>query len=292
MQSRNYKARQHKIFTRLLIGAFIIFTGILMEFVITRYNSNRSMSFRIEGENVQIYKEKKWQNFPIAGVNTVAEIAGVNGESGLTKDEYRRRLNEFAAADINVIRVCTVLSPAFYKAFFEYNLLTKKPLFLLHGIRLANQPNNYSNAYDDRYNNDFLEEIRRTVDVVNGKGVPRQGNQTGAYNLNISPYVIGYALFEDVDDDFILRTNQNNLHVIGFEGDYLYTVNASPYEAWLAAMCNYAISYEKDKYGGFNKLVSWTNWPGFENIRITEKFNAGILASRHLANRFSEYNWN
>ena len=291
--------KQRKIIIRLLIAALILFLGLLTEFVIHRYRTNRTVVFMTEGKTVHIYRDKKWQEFPLNGVNIGL---GRQEESGystqedatFTKDEYSQWFKQLAAMEINVIHIYTVLPPVFYKAFFEYNLLTDKPLYLLHGIRVnGNQLALYQNAYDDRLNSDFFEEIRRTIDVIHGKVTAKQKNNhgSGTYNLNISPYVLGYTLQEETDFGFVTATNQKNPHIMGFEGDYLYTENASPYEAWLAAVGNYVISYEQEKYGGPQKLVSWTNSPNtnLEHIRNTEKFNAGFLAALQLQDKFVEY---
>ena len=292
MQNKREIKRLKKIVSRLVILAVVIFAALLGEFIYHRYSSNRSMYFRTEGETVQIYRDKNWLDFPIHGVSISAEKPGLHGETDITKEEYKRRFRDLRAGDVNVIRVCSVLSPAFYKAFFEYNLLTDKPLYMLHGISLRDNKNNSGNdAYDEKFNADFLGEIRRTVDVIHGKVSSKQsnGHNSGVYNLNVSPYVIGYTFCEEMGNDFAVNTNRKNPHVMGFEGEYLYTVNASPYESWLAAMGNYTISYEQEKYGGSIKLVSLSNLSSFQNIRITEKFDAGILAFNHLQEKFIEF---
>jgi len=314
--------RQRKIIKYLLIGSGIVFVGIITLFTIDRYSSNRSVNFRIEGNYVQINRAKKWQDFIVReaslyhasqvndednhGVNPENNTGNSIAEAGWSKDQYSRWFKQLAAGDSNVVRINTILPPVFYRAFFEYNILTNRPLYLLHGIRLDEQNiRKYSNAYEDKLNSDFFEEIRRTVDVVHGKATFKHLNGASTtYNMNIAPYVMGYMLCESADADFMAGTNQKNPHVMGFEGDYLYTRNASPYEAWLAAVGNYTISYEQEKYGGVFRLVSWTNWTSivqleklddddetefeevmsvnFNNIQSTEKFSAGILATHHF----------
>ena len=271
-----------------MIGALVVFLGFTVEFVIHRYTSNRSVVFRTEGTNVQICREKEWQEFSMKEAAVNPGSPGMNGETEMTKGQYADKLKQLVATDVNVIRTGVVLPPAFYQAFFEYNLLTDKPLYLLQGIHLDEDYGKINrNAYENKYNADFREAIRRTIDVVHGKAPARQSNgyASASYKLNISPYVMGFVLCEDIDTNFVITTNEKNSHVKGFEGDYLYTVNASPYEAWLAAMGNFAISYEQEKYGGPCKFMCWTNWSGPEQIRITEKYNAGILAFHHLRDK-------
>ena len=335
MQSRHERKRQRRIIAILLIGAGILFAGLIVLFIVDRYSTNRSVVFRTEEANVHFYRAKKWQDFIIKGVNISPERPGsflgsspgttLGNKMGKTsgylyggsasKDEYSRLFKRLIAMDINVIRVYSILPPAFYKAFFEYNILTSKPLYLLHGIRLDRQDiETYRNAYEDSLNARFSEKIMRTIDVIHGKAEARQidAQASGKYNLNVAPFVIGFNfLCEEEDVGFVFATNEKNPDVMGFEGAYFYTEHASPYEAWLAAVGNFAISYEQEKYGGAVRLVSWMNWDGtepklqldepakysdikdavkIEHIRITERFNAGILASRHLREKFAEYN--
>ena len=291
------KSNQRKIIIRLLVGALILFLGLVALFFIDRYHTNRTVAFRTEGNQFQINRSNKWNDF------SVEADGNLNVKTGAAKSEYSRWFKEIAARNVNVIRVYTILAPDFYKAFFEYNVLTDKPIYLLQGIHISGRNDDqYQHAYENQLDSDILEEIRTTIDVVNGKAVLKQqgGNTSSAYNLNVSPYVMGYILGRKMNDDFIIATNEKNDDVFGFEGDYLFTVNASPYEAWLAALGNYTVSYEQDKYGGALKLVSWINIPAtdplehpgimyggkeyvvgveLEHIRTTEKFSSGIFAS-------------
>ena len=279
--------RRKKIIKWLAILGIVAVVGLLVDFVAFRYNRNRSAAFRADGTAFLISYGSDWQDFEIRGAAD-SNDALFSGEASLSKREYSRLLSRFAASGVNVVRAKTVLSPDFYKALFEYNLLAEKPIFLLQGVRLGGRHGGQPvHAYDDRLNSEFLEEIRRTIDAVHGKAVTRHplGSGPEAYNLNVAPYLIGYILCAEVDGEFIKATNSINLNVSGFEGDYLYTVNANPFEAWIAAISNYAVSYEREKYGELTKLLSWANLlrnDALENVRFehicpTEKFASGTL---------------
>lgn len=298
----------------LIIGIVLVIAGFFIEFVVYRYSANRSAQFRTEGSKLQIYRDKKWHTFIVKGINLDSGRQGFSGGGrGITKAEYKRWFAKVSGMNANVIRVNNILPPDFYQAFFEYNLLADKPLFLLHGISAARRGNKPpANAYDEQFNNDLYEQIRRTVDVVHGRAILKRStsNSSRTYSLNISPYVMGYILGEDTGADFVIQTNQMNVQVMGFEGDYLFTEKATPYEAWLAALGNYAISYEVEKYGGPQKLISWLNQPAtdpiehlsvkdlkkevasgvnFEHIQTTEKYSAGIFASFQVNTESQDY---
>ena len=305
-----------------------MFVGLFVVFIVDRYNTNRSVAFRIKEADILLYRAKKWQSFVVKGVNMSPGGQGTDiGKAPVSKNEYGRIFRRLAAQDVNVIRVQSILSPDFYKALFEYNILTNKPIYLFQGVLLDSQDVKiYQNAYETRLNDNFTEVIRRTIDVLHGKAELKQinGQGIGKYNVNVAPYVIGYNLLCDLDDEgFVTVTNEKNTDVVGFEGDYLYTENASPYEAWLAALGNFAVTYEQGKYGGPDRLVSWMSWEktepmanydnydneensdddeennekantkkavvvNIDRVRVTEKYNAGILTPRQLREKFAE----
>ncbi|MCL2127232.1 MAG: hypothetical protein FWH38_03165 [Treponema sp.] len=271
------KGRQRKIIIRLMIGALILFAAIVAEFFIHRYRVNRSVTFKTEENVLQMRRDGKWQDFALRGVTFDS------GGRDMAKTEYARLIRDYASKETNVIRVYSIQQPEFYQAFFEYNVLTGRPVYLLHGIGLEDTSVESANdAYDDRLNTDYFEAMRNTIDVIHGKAAIK----TGTYNINISPYVMGFIVCRETGAGFIKATNEKNTQIMGFEGDYLYTVNASPYEAWLAAAGNYAVFYECDKYHSSCKILTYTDIPGpgeqeadvdYEHIRATEKFDTGFF---------------
>ena len=303
------KRNQRRIIIRLLAGALILFMGILALFFIDRYHTNRTVAFRTEGNQFQINRSNKWIDFPVEADGSL------NIKADAPKSEYSHWFKEIAARGVNAVRIYTILPPDFYRAFFEYNVLTDKPVYLLQGIHISGKneaqyqyavqtehAGQAEHAYENQLNSDILEGIRNTIDVIHGNAVMKhqEDNASLTYNLNVSAYVMGYILGRIMDGDFVIATNKKNDYIFGFDGDYLFTVNASPCEAWLAALGNYTVSYEQNKYGGVLKLVSWINTPAtdpfehpgvlyegreyvagvdLEHIRTTEKFSSGIFAS-------------
>lgn len=283
MQSKRERKRQRRIITILLILAGVLCVGLIVLFIFDRSATNRSVAFRIQGANVQIYRAKKWQDFVIKGVNMSPE----SGENGLSKAEYERLFKRLTSLDINVIRINDIFRPAFYQALFEYNMLTSKPLYLLQGIRLDERySKTYRNAYDAKLGAGFADEIKLIIDAIHGNvGAKQQDGQVSAkYNLDVAPFVLGFNfLFDEGKDesDFVITTNKRNRGVMGFEGDYLYTEDATPFEAWLAGEGNFAIAYEQEKYGGPDRLASWMSWSNTDPlVQLDEPDNSKADNSR------------
>ena len=165
--------RKRKILIYLFAGVFSLITCISLIHIINRHNNNRSVAFEVKGDSFQIYKNGQWQNFLIKGVNLGASKPGFfPGEMSITRKEYTRWLKLMGSMNANVIRVYTLLSPDFYQAFFEYNLRTDKPLYLLQGIWIDdNNIANYGQAYSEKLSSDFHTEIMRIIDVIHGNAV-------------------------------------------------------------------------------------------------------------------------
>ena len=278
-----------------------------------KYYGNRKVQFRTAGTVFQIYKDGKWQDFFIKGVNMGAAKPGCfPGEMGISKSDYKRWFKEIAAMNANAIRVYTILGPAFYEAFYEYNMFTRKPLYLFHGVWNNEEAiSKFQNAYQPEITDEFKSEICDLIDVLHGeKTIPaRFGHASGTYNWDVSPYVAGYILGIEQDAGFVISTNEKNSQVKSFNGDFLYTKDASPYECWLAEIGDYAIGYEHRKYNT-QRPVSWTNWittdplqhlsdpdrymedavsVNIEHIGVKSGFQAGLFASYHIYPYYPEF---
>jgi len=287
--------------------------AILLAQFPAKYYRNRSVQFRASGAAFQIYKNGTWQDFLIKGVNMGAAKPGFfPGDMGIEKKDYERWFKQIADMNANAIRVYTILAPAFYEALFEHNMFTNKPLYIFHGVWNNEEAvSQRQNAYHPDITVDFKSEIANLIDLLHGKKTiaPRHGHASGKYIWDVSPYVAGYILGIEQDAAFVINTNRLNPNVKNFNGEFLYTVDASPYECWLAEIGDFAIAYEYLKYKT-QKPVSWTNWittdpllhpsdpdreqedavsVDIEHILEKETFRPGLFASYHVYPYYPEF---
>lgn len=279
----------------------------------------RDVEFRAQGSGFQIRQDNQWRDFLIKGVNMgVGKPGYFPGEMQITKEEYMDWFTQIGEMNANAIRVYTIQPSAFYEAFYEYNLFTKNPLYLFHGVWLNEDAVvEYQNAYAPQLTGDLEEEITKLVDVLHGNRViaPSPGHASGTYRWDISPYVAGYILGIELDAVFVINTNDENPQVTNFTGDYLYTAaEASPHECWLAKMGDFTIGYEQNNYG-VQKPISWVNWlttdplwhdnepsrvnpsamqedavsVDTEHILAKDSFTAGLFASYHIYPYYPEF---
>ncbi|MCL2478583.1 MAG: hypothetical protein FWF22_03715, partial [Treponema sp.] len=124
------------------------------------YYRNRDVQFRTSGTVFQIYKDGKWQDFLVKGVNIGASIPGCfPGDMGTEKEVYARWFKEIAAMNANAIRVYTILGPNFYDALFEYNVSAEKPLYLFQGVwNNEDAIAKFQNAYSPEITDEFKSE--------------------------------------------------------------------------------------------------------------------------------------
>jgi hypothetical protein len=249
-----------------------------------------------------------YEPFFIKGVNIGAAKPGYwPGEFGIERTDYLRWFRWIGGMNANTIRVYVAQMPAFYDALLAYNRSAAEPLYLLQGIYMNED---LIVSYSDAYCNDgeleeiFHTDLRNVIDIVHGNAEIEKlpGNAGGTYTSDVSQYVIGYLPGIEFSADFVIGTNEKNPEKTSFEGEYVYTENASPFEVFLAEAQEVMIAYETEHYG-IQRPIAITNWittdplghpgepnPGMEDavsvdvehIQATGDYECGFFASYHV----------
>ncbi|RFU65865.1 hypothetical protein [Peribacillus glennii] len=254
---------------------------------------------------LQILKNGKWQNVLVKGVNMgIAKPNSFPGETAIKKDEYFRWFKQIGDMNANAIRVYTLHPPGFYEALYEYNQTAKKPLYVFHGIWINEEELvSEQNVFSEKQTKEFHNDIKQIVDAVHGNAIisPRAGHAAGAYNKDISKYVLGYILGIEWDPEVVQQSNHKNSDVKTFDGKYFKTENATPFENWLAGMMDFTARYEAGQYK-WQHSMSFTNWVTTDllnhpaepskkedmvsinpnHIKKKDTFQAGMFASYHI----------
>jgi hypothetical protein len=204
----------------------------------------------------------------------------------------------------NTIRVYTILNPEFYDALYDYNKNRKEPLYLLQGVWVNEEDiEKYKDAYNPMILDRFKQDIATVIDVLHGNKKIEQmpGYAHGNYKKDISNYVIGYILGIEWDPTFVISTNEINTNKTNYDGLYLRSVDATPFENFLCEIGDYAIKHEMDRYQ-MQKTISFTNWVttdvlnhtnepqekedmvsvNTEHIKGKSTFKTGLFASYHI----------
>lgn len=264
-----------------------------------------SQILRTTDDYFEIYTEKGWEKIFLKGVNLgTAKPGYYPGEFGITKAEYLRWFGQIQEMNANVIRVYTLQMPVFYEALAQYNQKAERPLYLLHGVWIDEElMANKMDALDEALMADFKQEITGIIDVLHGNAEieTKRGRGHGKYRADVSPYVIGYILGIEWDPYFVASTNELHEGTKDFKGEYIYTKEARPIEAFFAQILEYTIAYETKMYQ-MQKPVAITNWlttdpfdqPNdldeanrivtidTETIKSLPTFKSGLFTSYHI----------
>ena len=238
----------------------------------------------------------------IRGVNLgMAKPGRFPGEAAITRAEYDRWLGLMGELNVNVVRVYTVHPPAFYRALAAYNRAHAEPIYVLHGnwigdetLRDAGDATTLSAAFD--------RSMRQVVDAVHGATTiePEPGYASGTYDADVNDAVLGYVIGIEWPPAVVRETNRVNAPD-GYDGEFLTAPDGSPFEAWLAARLDAAVTYETSEYNA-QRPAAFTNWVTTDPLKhpyepflnedavsvdpdaviATDAYDAGTFAAYHV----------
>ena len=254
MNIRKYTA----IFITLLIISLISFTVFYQ-----KQNSNKLKGefetsedyikiARTNEKNMQIYKDKKWQDIKMKGVEISSFQPGYERHGkGISKEDTLKWLKQISELNANVIKIPTVQSPSFYDAIYEYNLKATDPIYTIHEVMLDERIllDSYD-AYDEKIIKNFKKDIQRTINIIHGKSLILSNNRThrGLYLNDISAYNIGYILGTNANPEMITLTNLKNKEKKSYKGKYYSVKDGNAFEVFIGEMLEHATSYELKKH--------------------------------------------
>ncbi|WP_054026703.1 hypothetical protein [Bacillus sp. FJAT-28004] len=266
---------------------------------------------KVDQTSFYVLEKGQWTKTFIKGVNLGAGKPGAfPGEVAITYDEYYRWLGYISDMNANTIRVYTIQRPQFYNALYDFNQNAvkdgKKPIYVFHGVwinetDIATIDDVYGN--NDKILNDMNVTVKDTIDILHGNHyLPvNKGHADGNYTSDVSKYVIGWILGIEWEPSLVVSTNENNPERNHYNGKYLYSVDASPFETFLAEVGDKLIDYEMTTYK-MQSPVAFSNWVttdplkhpnepyknedlvevNVEHIKSHDSYKAGMFASYHV----------
>jgi len=231
--------------------------------------------FLADSKKIYIRDGEDKKPFFIKGVNLGAALPGkAFTEFPQDKETYSGWLTQMASLNVNTVRVYTLLPPAFYQAYYEYNATHEsEPIYLLQEIWPEEDPE--GNDYlRENYNETYRKEIEYAIRAVHGDIIipERSYRSYGMYAYDVSPYLIGYLVGRELEPDEVLSTDRQNAGY-GYQGEYLYSEqSATPTEAWLAQSCDYVLSLEDERYEN-RPLTAIVNWPTLDPLEHDSEWN-------------------
>ncbi|MBL4930313.1 family 2 glycosyl transferase [Clostridium paridis] len=260
---------------------------------------------KADNKSFYIYKYGRWKKEFIKGVNLgLGKPGHFPGELALTKEEYLDWFKEISNMNSNTIRVYTTLKPEFYEALYEYNKKNFNPIYVMQGVWVNEEDMaSIGDAFDKKILDTVKEDTKNLIDIIHGNAELKEqrGFASGKYTHDVSNYISAWILGIEWDPAFVISTNEKNAAKKSYDGNYIYTKGASPFENWLAEIQDYAIKYETDKYK-MQRPTSFTNWVTTDllshpneplpkedlvpvnpmHILSKENFKPGLFASYHI----------
>lgn len=266
---------------------------------------------KVDKNAFYVLENGQWNKIFVKGVNLGAGKPGAfPGEVAITYDEYYRWFGYISEMNANTIRVYTIQRPQFYNALYDFNRSAeengKKPIYIFSGVwinetDIATIDDSFGN--DDKILNDMIATAKDTIDILHGNSyLPvNKGHADGNYTSDVSKYVIGWILGIEWEPSFVVSTNENNPQRNNYNGKYLYTVDASPFEVFLSEVGDKLIDYETTTYK-MQSPVAFSNWVttdplkhpnepyknedlvevNVEHIKWHDSYKPGMFASYHV----------
>lgn len=273
------------------------------------YVTQGNLKYRVkaEGNYFYFYKNGEWKKEFLKGVNIGAGEPGLfPGELTISYEDYYRWFQQISDMNVNCIRVYTTLRPQFYNALYDFNEQAKNPLYLFQGVWIDEadvQALSDVYAQNGKIAEDFTQDALDLVDVLHGnKTLPvRAGFASGEYTADVSKYLAGWIIGIEWDPNLVDNTNNNNPDKNEYEGNYLYTMSATPFESFLCSVGDKVIERQTKEYG-VQVPVAFANWVttdpishpnephededrttvNMENIKSRDGFLPGQFASYHV----------
>ena len=225
------------------------------------------LTTRTVGEHFEIKIGGSWKPFYMKGVNMGLAMPGkFPSEFPLDSALFAGWFDTISAMHANVMRIYTILPPAFYRAVRGWNLThPDRVLYLVHGVWTELPP---ENDFDDPgFNKDYKTEMRHVVDLLHGAAdfAPSPGHAGGRYDADVSPWVVAYIIGREWEPYSVVIYNEKVKQPRSLAGRFLTIKNATATDVWMATQCDYLDSYEFDTYNSL-RPVAYTNWPTTDPI--------------------------
>ena len=171
-----------------------------------------------------------------------------------------------------VVRVYTILRPAFYEALAAHNERhPRTPLYFIQGVWI---PEEEFIAAQDAYQTTeaFDREIADSVAVVHGDAdLPaRPGHASGRYRADVSRWLLAWSPGVEWDPFATKATDAKHAGTPAYRGRYITaTADATPMESWLAGRLDHLATLEAQR--GWSRPVTFTNWLTTDPMRHPEE---------------------
>jgi tetratricopeptide (TPR) repeat protein len=234
---------------------------------VTAGGSGPGQVSRVLGDHFEVLSDGQFRPFFIKGVNlSLAKPGTFPGEFAATPEDYLSWLDDISDLRANAVRVYTLLPPSFYEALARHNRGDpQRRLWLIQGVWVEMPPAH--DYFDSAYFSTFKRDIQLTIDALHGKASlpPRPGQASGKYSADVSSHCLAFILGREWEPFSVAENDRVNRGRDAYHGSMIEVDRATPTEAWVAEVCDFALSYEAETYG-WQRPVTFANWPTLDPL--------------------------
>ena len=230
---------------------------------------------KVVGEEVRVAVGDTFVPHFWAGVNLGSSVPGQEpGALAATRPDFDRWFAEMGELGVTVVRVYTILGPAFYDALRDYNLRhPDRPLYVLHGIWIP-EHRFYATGdiWDTQVVRDMKKEIADAVAAVHGDATIEKvpGHASGLYRSDVSPWLLGWSFGIEWDPEASYATDLKHRDMPAYQGRYIRAKRgASPMENWIASNLDEIATLEARR--GWSVPLTFTNWDTTDPLHHPEE---------------------
>jgi hypothetical protein len=260
---------------------------------------------RVEGSRLALAIGGSFEPRFWPGVNLGATTPGHHpGELAPTRRDYDRWLDGMRQIGARLVRVYTILPPAFYEALDAHNRRhPDAPLYFIQGVWIPEEEFLAAqDAYAPAVTRGFDDEIADAVAVVHGDAdlAERPGHAAGRYRTNVARWLLAWSPGVEWDPEATEATDRGHRGEPPDAGHYITaTQDATPMERWIAGRLDHLATLEAER--GWSRPLTFTNWlttdpldhptEPLENedrvaidamhLRATDRWPGGFFASYH-----------
>ncbi len=189
----------------------------------------------------------------------------------IPRRDFARWIKTMAEMRIPVVRVYTLLPPAFYEELHKHNTdHPRSPIYLVQGVYLPTE--DYleppQTLYDEATDEPFTRELADVSAAVHGDltRLPTRGRASGRYTQDVSRWLAAWIIGVEWDGDATLRTDRMRADAPAHRGRYFSsTPDASPTERWLAKHMDALAALEAKR--GTSMPIAFVNWPTTDPLK-------------------------
>jgi hypothetical protein len=281
--------------------------------VTVRHEGDLQLATRVHGTTLQIATQAGYEDRFWPGVNLGSTTPGaLPGEVRQGRGDYDRWLEGMGTIGVRVVRIYTILPPAFYEALDAYNTThTAAPIRFIQGVWIPEDEFLTShNLYESEVVERFREEIAHAVGAVHGDVTisPVRGHASGTYHTDVARWLLAWSPGIEWDPQATHDSDLKNTRQPAYHGTYITTRNRpTPTESWIAAQLDYLAGLEREH--GWSQPLTFTNWLTTDplehpeeplpnerlvtidamNLAATAQWPGGFFASYHAYPYYPEF---